>query len=316
MTFIRTTKIVLLTSMIINLPILAAEGAEEWHRVRFSYTVQNKASQPVENVVVAIAEPSDGLWQSIDQFVLEGEASSTHSEKTDQFGQKAHVYTVSLKPGENRSFSYSCKFSCHPAVVRLDRNRVGTTNEVPQQIKLDYCVDVPRIYDLENANIKKLSSEFLSRYPNLVDRTLAIHSYVSSTIKYRSDKGWDSAPDVLDRGTGSCSEYSYLFSALLRGTGIPTRMAAGTRLRGAVPYTDQMGHRWCEVYLPGYEWVPFDPTMDSKNPAQARFVGTFFTPSLITTYGGGASDILGNDYSGMNTNRKEVDRERAFLWLD
>jgi transglutaminase-like putative cysteine protease len=254
----------------------------------------------------------DCQTQRIDEFSPDAKTDI----ETDQYGQQVLVFNVDLAPGETRSFGYTCLAAFFPHVQTIDRGKVGSLAEIPANIKQLYCQNVQRIYDLENPTIKSLGAQFLSQYPNLVDRVFAVHSYVSSNIKYRAEDGWDSAPQVLARRSGSCSEFSYVFSALLRSTGIPTRFAAGSRMRGQIPYIDKEGHRWCEVYLPGLGWTPFDPTLDSKNPSKPRYRGTFFMPSLITTHGGGASNLLQNGYNGISDHRDTVSRERTFTWLD
>lgn len=284
--------------------------------MRFAYTVQNASAAPIPDVAVKIAVPRDCATQKVTEFVREAPPDAQSAEQIDQYGQPVISYKVSLAPGESRSFGYSCNVSVSSMNVSLDRNRVGSLNEIPKEIRDLYCVDVPRVYDLGNPLIANLGDSFSKRFPNLVDRVLAVHSYVSSNITYNSEDGWESAPKVLSTRSGSCSEFSYLFCALLRRSGIPTRFAAGSRLRGSVPYTDKEGHRWSEVYLPRYGWVPFDPTMDSKHPSRPLYIGAFFTPSLITTRGGGESNQLRNAYNGTSDHRNVVPRKKTFVWLE
>ena len=61
-----------------------------------------------------------------------------------------------------------------------------------------------------------------------------------------------SGPEVLERKTGKCSEYSTLFASLARSVGIPTRIALGDRMVAG----RWMGHMWNEAYVG--EWIPVD----------------------------------------------------------
>ncbi|MDP3507487.1 MAG: hypothetical protein Q8T09_05815 [Candidatus Melainabacteria bacterium] len=81
-----------------------------------------------------------------------------------------------------------------------------------------------------------------------------------------------------------------------------------------MPFDDTQGHRWCEVYLPGRGWVPYEPTLDSKEPSQLRYVGRFFQPSLITFHGGGDSNLLGNSYNSTDSSSTRLKHTRTFYW--
>ncbi|MFP4363343.1 MAG: transglutaminase-like domain-containing protein, partial [Spirochaetia bacterium] len=85
---------------------------------------------------------------------------------------------------------------------------------------------------------------------------------------------WARAPDVLSRGTGSCSEYSSVFSAIARSFGIPTRYAFGTLFSAddeeAMTYRDEHFHRWVEVYIPDIGWVPVDTNREDRQNGEYR----------------------------------------------
>lgn len=83
--------------------------------------------------------------------------------------------------------------------------------------------------------------------------------WIIDRMEYDMDDSWDDAATGLARGTGSCSEYSFVFSALARLNGIPTRLAGGVQL-------DESLHRWTELWYPGTGWVPVDVTkIDSSD---------------------------------------------------
>lgn len=62
---------------------------------------------------------------------------------------------------------------------------------------------------------------------------------------------------ILERGKGTCSEYSNLFIALMRKIGIPCRMAVGMAY---MPQKNFQGsHAWAECYINNYGWIAVDP---------------------------------------------------------
>ena len=74
-------------------------------------------------------------------------------------------------------------------------------------------------------------------------------------------------------------------------------------VRGDDASIDEAFHRWAEIYLPNYGWVPVDASRgDAKTPAdQARGFGSLSNRFLITTQGGGDSKHLGWYYNHNET---------------
>jgi transglutaminase-like putative cysteine protease len=67
-----------------------------------------------------------------------------------------------------------------------------------------------------------------------------------------------SATDVLRERRAECQGHAYLFAALARALGLPTRVVNG------VVYLEEYGgflyHSWNEVFVQGAGWRPVDPT--------------------------------------------------------
>lgn len=63
---------------------------------------------------------------------------------------------------------------------------------------------------------------------------------------------------MFETGHGDCGTQSMLFSAFCRSLGIPARAIGGYQML----LSDAPGaHFWAQYYLPGYGWVPVDPTV-------------------------------------------------------
>jgi hypothetical protein len=152
-------------------------------------------------------------------------------------------------------------------------------------------MDSPIMRETAATITRGASSEF--------EKVERIHDFVTSTIRYVRDDVWDPAAAVLARGTGSCSEYNYLFSGLCRLSGIPTRYVGGsTNGRRPLPTTDAVFHRWTEVFLDGVGWFPVDCSRDA-NPARGKrsHFGRVYTDALVwCCQTGDPGDYLGWEY--------------------
>ena len=89
---------------------------------------------------------------------------------------------------------------------------------------------------------------------------------VSGWIRYQSreDEGTQSPTQTLDRGWGSCRDFSVLFVEAARSLGFGARIVSGYLYN---PDQNLLGtrdagstHAWAEVYVPGAGWITFDPT--------------------------------------------------------
>ena len=135
----------------------------------------------------------------------------------------------------------------------------------PEDIK-KYLEPTP-LTDYNIAEIERVADSVLRLKDSLtvqvIDRSL---KYASQRIKYDNelavelDNGKCTTLDVetiLERGKGTCSEYTNLFIALMRKIGIPCRMAVGW-----VYLPDQNfegSHAWAECYISNYGWLAVDP---------------------------------------------------------
>ncbi len=99
---------------------------------------------------------------------------------------------------------------------------------------------------------KEITGESTS-IAEILSRTLV---YVAS-IPYKSGS-FSSAPLVIEKNNGGCTEHSYVTMAILRGYGIPSRMVWNylpTESANIIFFN----HKYVEVWLPGFGWIPMEP---------------------------------------------------------
>jgi transglutaminase-like putative cysteine protease/sugar lactone lactonase YvrE len=222
---------------------------------------------------------------------------------TDRWGQKvAHYHYTGVKATEFITVGMKVKAKLNSTKYFIFPEKVGSLKEIPKEIKEKYLVDDTK-YSLSDPFIQKSAAEAVGDEKNPYWIARKIYGYINDRMRYELSGGWNIAPTVLKRGTGSCSEYSFVFIALCRAAGIPARYQGSVAIRGDDASTDDVFHRWCEVYLPNYGWIPVDPSGgDQPSPeAQAAYFGNLANRYLITTVGGGGSEYLEWNYNSNET---------------
>ena len=177
-------------------------------------------------------------------------------------------------------------------------DRCGTLRDIPRDIKRDYTADGSK-YLTADPYIQNLAQEIVGNETNPYWMARRIFDRVRNMLEYKLEGGWNVAPVVLQRGTGSCSEYSFSFIALCRAAGIPARYVGALVVRGDDASLDIYMHRWPQVYLPNYGWVTMDSQGGDRNLPRDRatYIGHLLNRFLITTQGGGDSEYLGWYYN-------------------
>ncbi|TGL37656.1 transglutaminase-like domain-containing protein [Leptospira perdikensis] len=91
---------------------------------------------------------------------------------------------------------------------------------------------------------------------NLKEILTKTQEYVSS-IPYKSGS-FESAPKVIEKNNGGCTEHSYVTMALLRGLGIPSRLV-WNYLPTESSKEITFNHKFVEVWVEGFGWIPMEP---------------------------------------------------------
>ncbi len=220
----------------------------------------------------------------------------------DEWNQSVAMFRVpGMRRGESQQISMFCVAKLTSMRYDVDPAKAGSVDDVPYKIRLYYTRD-EEMYRIRDPIIARSQREAVGEERNSYEIVLKAHDYVIERLEYELDERWDSAPITLKRGTGSCSEYVFAFIAICRASGLPARFVGGTVidpsyagmfLEGEID--DYVFHRWAEVYIPNYGWLPVDVTFDD-GPYRRRFLFSLTNTFFALTRRGGPSKYLGWSY--------------------
>ncbi len=217
----------------------------------------------------------------------------------DQWGQRVARFRFNkVGAGRFATVSMKVKATLYDVQHRIFPHKVKRLASIPRPIRKRYLVDGAKFW-LRSPTIRKAAREAVGGEKNAYWIARKIYRYVHKRMHYKLAGGWNVAPRVLERGNGSCSEYSFVYIAMCRAAGLPARYAGAIVVRKDDASYDDIFHRWVEVFLPGYGWVPVDPSRGDKDSevARADAFGHLEPAFVITTRGGGGSKYLGWKYN-------------------
>lgn len=231
---------------------------------------------------------------------------------TDKWGQKtAHFIFKDMKATETKEALMHVKLNTYDVRYFIFPEKVGNLSDIPADIKNKYLEDNEK-YQINSPIIQNAVKKVVGSETNSYWVARKIFNYLIDNMYYEMTGGWNTAPTVLARGNGSCSEYAFVFISMCRATGLPARYVGSVVIRGDDASLDDVFHRWVEVYLPNYGWIPIDPSGgDQGSPRdQARYIGFVANRYLITTQSGGGSETLHWNY---NSNAWWTSEPKAFI---
>ncbi len=219
----------------------------------------------------------------------------------DSWGQKiAHFRFKDLKGYSVVKPGWKVKAKIYAAEYFIYPDKVGSLEDIPKEIRRKYTRDGDK-YLIHDPYIKNLAQKIAGKEKNPYWIARRIYDFLGNHLTYNLKPlgGWNPAPTVLKRGTASCSEYSYSMIALCRTLGVPIRYVGAVSRRGDDASFDDVYHRWTEVYLPPYGWIPFDANKgDTDLPGRKVLgIGNIAARYIITTENGGGDKYLWFGYN-------------------
>jgi len=235
----------------------------------------------------------------------------------DSWGQKiAHFHYKGLKSNSVVKPGWKAKANIYAVEYFIYPDKVGEIEDIPADIREKYTQDGDK-YLIHDPFIQELARKIAGKEKNPYWIARRIYDYLGKNLTYNLKPlgGWNPAPTVLKRGTASCSEYSYSMIALCRALGVPIRYVGAVSRRGDDASYDNVFHRWTEVYLPPYGWIPFDANKGDRDLPGHKVlgIGNVDARYIITTENGGGDLYL---WFGYNYNLKWTSEGKCRIFED
>lgn len=238
--------------------------------ISISHVTRYRYDRPVEfGQHRLLVRPRDGH----DLRVIEAHLSITPPAKLhwqfDVFGNSV-AHAVFSEPSdilEIRSDLLLKRYAGRPASLISDR----TLRLMPVGYSTDNLVDLgpytPMRFPQEREALEQwLNGAFLARPSEVFQFLSALSAAIHTSFTYsrREERGTQSAMTTVNRQTGTCRDFAFLFMECARHFGFAARFVTGyLHMQEDGVDTLQGGgstHAWADVYVPGEGWVEFDPT--------------------------------------------------------
>ena len=291
---------------------------ERYAEIEFVHQLKNFGTGFVQKADFYFAIPKDE-----DSQTLEGEIEFDPRPVdviTDRWDQKvAHFVFENIAPGQIITPTMKVTAKVYDIQYYIYPDRIGSLGDIPKSIRSRYLVDEDK-YDIHHPYIQETVRRVVGNERNPYWIVRKIFDHIRTHMEYEMVGGWNVAPTVLKRGTGSCSEYTFVFISMCRAVGVPARYVGSLVVRGDDASYDEYFHRWAQIYLPNYGWIHWDPQGGDKEwpRDQASSIARLSNRFLLTTFGGGNSEYL---EWGYNSNvfwtaepRAEVHFENIAEW--
>ena len=299
--------------LVIDDGVLFSQRDKRVENLEYVHQVRNFGPDSITSLQVYLAIP-----QNLNSQKLVGESQFSPKPLdflTDKWGQKvAHFEFTNLAAGQVSSVTMNTKVELYKTRYFIFPDKVGKLADIPADIRRQYLVDDVK-FQFTSPVIQEAVKTAVGNETNPYWIGRKIFNYINDKLFYERVGGWNTAPTVLQRGNGSCSEYTFVYISMCRAAGLPARYVGAVTHRGDDASWDDVFHRWVEIYLPNYGWIPIDPSGgDQPSPqGQASGIGNIDNRFLITTCSGGGSEYLDWTY---NANEKWVSKGKCKISVE
>ena len=213
-------------------------------------------------------------WESQKAVKIISVQPEPHAKYVDpEYGNPMLFWDFGKEPEES-SYRVEIKYRLESYEIHteIDPNKIGpydkTSKEYTLYTKSTHTVSItPKVRELAQIAVGAEKNPYL--------QAKHIFDFVRKKMRYKAGRKKRGVKPILDSPVkdektgeeyyeGACGQYSAFYVALCRADGIPARsVVALSCSRPWINYGGLGGHRWAEIFIPDYGWIPVDPTYNS-----------------------------------------------------
>lgn len=223
-------------------------------------TVQFNLSAPADakNVRLWIPYPVSDENQSIEDVRVTGNFSNSGVYRERENGNVA-LYAEWNGPSKDRTLTYSFKVNRKEVVKKNfpKKELAFSKEEFKEYLKATSLGPT-------DGKVKELADQITKGRKTNLEKSKAIYDWIVNNM-HRDPNikgcGFGEVEKLIVSLGGKCGDIHSVFVALSRSAGVPAREIFGIRMaKGKEGDITKSQHCWAEFYMPGYGWVPVDPS--------------------------------------------------------
>jgi transglutaminase-like putative cysteine protease len=232
------------------------------HATRFIY------ESPIsESVMEARVQPrSEGLQRCL-QFALVTTPSSRVRMYQDADGNIVHHFDIAGRLSR-LSIVAETLVDSMPAAPLPDTLDQSAWHELDAVARSGTCWEMlnPSPFARQTARLEAFAAELgANRDADPLTTLRGLNDKLFNRLTYSPKSTRVDSPidEALESRRGVCQDFTHIMIALVRRLGIPCRYVSGYLFQepeDGVRSPEGSTHAWAEAWLPGLEWVGFDPT--------------------------------------------------------
>lgn len=230
--------------------------------IQYSFTVKNASNHPAANAIFYVRAP---VRKTSTQLCKSLTATHSFTKKTDAVGNQVLEFLFEkIAPFGSKIVTVTVELMMaeHPVEMRTDTS---------------IWLAAEPLIESAHASIQAIAGSFAQESPSVIARQA--FQYTASHVRYAgylsNERG---ALYALKNRAGDCTEFAYLFVALCRAAGIPSRPLGGYICRQDMQLRPAGYHNWA-VFYDGNRWLAVDPQNNIYNVKPEQYV----TMRIIST---------------------------------